>query len=450
MNDPYTEAQVIGAILVNPEVLDEIAIELEPKHFSDKVFRWCYERFLQLAKDSEPISFETLFKGSPDLRERWSETVISAMDCNPTAVNVVSLAREVGALATRRKVRRVGEFLTKEASNSQRKIEDIIANAESQLLISAFGEEKTREEPIGETASRTLESLESAIESSGLLGIPSGLIELDSFLSGFIPTDLTVLAGRPGMGKSALAMSIAVGAAKEGNPVVVYSLEMSREQYVLRVLADWADLNAHDLRQGKYGKKTMDKIRKAARRMDTLPLWIDDSASLTMAEICHRARRMKKRNDIKMVVIDYLQIISGGGGKGRREEEVAEMSRQAKQLAKELNVPVILLSQLNRTVELEGGSKRPQIWHLRESGAIEQDADVILFLYRKDYYYKDAEPGLAEVLVRKQRQGPQGTVYLHWRSASASFRNLSHREEPKPQPRELFPKNEVKAEDAPF
>jgi replicative DNA helicase len=273
----------------------------------------------------------------------------------------------------------------------------------------------------------TFKKIEELYERKDLVtGVPSGYHELDQVTAGFQPSDLIIVAGRPGMGKTSFVLNIAQYAGIEaGIASAVFSLEMSKEQLVLRLLCSEARIDSHRLRRGQLRDSDWPKLTRAAGALAEAPIFIDDTPGLSSLEIRAKCRRLKSEANLGLVVIDYLQLMRGHGKYDVREQEISEISRSLKSLAKELHVPVIALSQLNRGVESRA-DKRPMISDLRESGAIEQDADVIMFIYRDDVYNKEsADKGLAEIIVGKQRQGPTDSVKLAFLAEYTTFENLA-------------------------
>jgi replicative DNA helicase len=264
-------------------------------------------------------------------------------------------------------------------------------------------------------------------------GVPTGFTKLDEMTSGLQPSDLIILAGRPSMGKTALALSIAQYAAIEKRETVaIFSLEMSKEQLVLRMLCSEARVDAHKLRSGFLGRADWPKLTSAAGRLAEAPIYIDDSPAMTVLEMRAKARRLKAERGLGLVIVDYLQLMRGRGGADNREQEISDISRSLKALAKELAIPVIALSQLSRAVDTRGGDKKPQLSDLRESGAIEQDADVVMFIFREEVYRQTEENhGIADILLRKQRNGPTGEIQMAFIDRYTRFENLetAHRHE---------------------
>jgi replicative DNA helicase len=264
-----------------------------------------------------------------------------------------------------------------------------------------------------------------------ITGVPSGFGKLDELTTGFQKSDLIIVGGRPSMGKTAFSLNIAQHVGVELNePVAIFSLEMAKEQLAFRMLCSEAMVNSNDIRKGFIRKDDWHKLTSAAGKLAAAPIFIDDSSGMTVLEMRAKARRLKAEHGLSMIVVDYLQLMRGRGNAERREQEISEISRSLKGLAKELRVPVIALSQLNRGVETRGGSKKPTLADLRESGAIEQDADVIIFLYRDEVYNKDMQDNKnrAEIIVAKQRNGPTDTVTLTFLAHCTRFTDYTDRE----------------------
>ena len=348
----------------------------------------------------------------------------------PTAANVEYHAKIVREKALRRRLIQVAQELVVEAHESPADASELIDLAEHkvfQVSQQRGGEGFTR---IKELLWPAMERIEQLREGGPLTGVPSGFADLDKLTLGFQPADLVIVAARPSMGKTAFVLNIAQYAAVEGNiPVAIFSLEMSKESLVQRMLASEGFIDAQRLRSGKLTSQDHSNLAKAAALLGQAPIWIDDTPGLTLLELRSRARRLKAQADIQMVVVDYLQLLAGPPGAENRQQEISQISRSLKILAKELSLPVIALSQLSRAPEQRtGDNKRPQLSDLRESGAIEQDADIIAFLYREEYYLRDKTPedkiGIAEIILAKHRNGPTGSIELRFFNNITRFENL--------------------------
>jgi len=289
-------------------------------------------------------------------------------------------------------------------------------------------------ESTGTLAGKMLKQIEELKgKKDGLTGVPTGFTDLDRLTSGWQPSDLIIVAARPGMGKTGFVLSMTRNAAIDfKKPVALFSLEMASLQLVLRLVSMEAEISGSKLRNGQLEEEEWKRLHKSVERISEAPIYIDDTAGINIFELRAKARRMKLQHDIQLIIIDYLQLMSGGpdSGKGNREQEISSISRSLKALAKELNVPVIALSQLSRAVETRGGTKRPQLSDLRESGAIEQDADIVSFIYRPDYYQimedenGQSLKGVAEIIIAKHRNGALETVKLRFTDKFARFSDL--------------------------
>ena len=266
----------------------------------------------------------------------------------------------------------------------------------------------------------------------GLIGVPTGFHDLDDKTRGLCAANLIIIAGRPGMGKTSLALNMAQHAALEkGYTVGIFSLEMSQQELALRILSSQADVSGTALRTGHLSQKRWNKVIKSAKEIDSAPLYIDDSANPTLLEIASKARRLRAEGALDLVILDYLQLMQAGGKHENRTLEIAAITRGLKQLSKELNIPVVALSQLSRQPERRGSDRRPQLADLRESGAIEQDADLVMFVYRDELYHPETEDqGIAELIISKHRNGETGTVKLVFMGEITSFKNMAHQPGP--------------------
>jgi len=265
-----------------------------------------------------------------------------------------------------------------------------------------------------------------------ITGVPSGFVDLDAMTSGFQPSELVVVAARPSMGKTAFCLNIAANAAAEGQGIAIFSLEMSKESLVQRMLTATARVDSHRVRQGTLRDSDFTQLARAAGILQTYQLWIDDTPSITLLEMRSKARRLKIDNDVRLIVVDYLQLMRSPEYSENRVQEISDISRSLKALARELEIPVIALSQLSRASEQRGGERKPILSDLRDSGAIEQDADLVIFIHRAEYYDREDESkrGLAEVMLAKNRNGPTGDVQLKFTREYTRFDNFSNREEP--------------------
>ncbi len=318
-----------------------------------------------------------------------------------------------------------------EASNEPDEVEELLDKAES--LIFEISQHKIEKEAylLKELIKENLEIIEDIQNRKGLItGLPTGYVDLDRYIGGLHPSEFIIIASRPGMGKTALATNIALNLAAGGEqiPILFFSLEMSKEQLVQRILCCEAKINSKKLREGILSDKEIAKLLLAAGQLEKAPIFIDDTPSLTVFELRARARRLKAKEDIKLIIIDYLQLMKGTRRTENRQQEITEISASLKSLARELNVPVIAISQLSRATE-QRENKKPHLSDLRESGSIEQDADLVLFLYREDYYNNDDPDiqGISEIIIAKQRNGPTGSVNLTFIKEFTRFENYTPR-----------------------
>jgi replicative DNA helicase len=348
------------------------------------------------------------------------------------AVNATHYARIVQEKATLRRLIERAAGITNRCFEDRGDVEDILDFAERSIFDISENKIKPSFCALGDLITDAYKAVEDAYENKVLVtGVPTGFQDLDRMTSGFQPGDLVVIAGRPSMGKTALALNIAQKASSEtGDPTAVFSLEMSKEQLSLRMLSAEARIDSSRMRGGFLRESDLARINRAAGALYDIPVYIDDSPAVSVLEIRAKARRMKLEKNLGLVVVDYLQLMRGRASAERRELEISEISRSLKALAKELHVPVVALSQLNRKVE-ERTNKRPVLSDLRESGAIEQDADVIIFIYRDKVYNKELNPEemlRAELIVSKQRNGPTGTVNLTFLEEYTRFEPYTTRE----------------------
>ncbi len=362
----------------------------------------------------------------------------------PTAANIEYHLKIVREKALRRRLIEVAQSLVTEAHESAADAGELIDLAEHKIFQVSQQRGSDGFTRIKELLWPAMERIESLREGGPLTGVPSGFTELDGMTLGFQPSDLVIIAARPSMGKTAFVLNVAQYAAVERNlPTAIFSLEMSKESLVMRMLASEGYIDAQRLRSGKLTSQDHSNLAKAAALLGQAPIWIDDSPGLSLLEIRSRSRRLKSQHDLKMIIIDYLQLVTGPPGVESRQQEISQISRSLKILAKELQVPVLALSQLSRAPEQRTGeNKRPQLSDLRESGAIEQDADLVMFIYRPEFYERavdeqgnpnktsDGIPleGLAEIIVGKQRNGPTGIARLNFRKQFTRFENYTNRE----------------------
>ncbi|MGQ9860069.1 MAG: replicative DNA helicase [Thermodesulfobacteriota bacterium] len=432
------ERSVLGAILLDNEALVRVMEVLGPNDFYRDAHRIIYERMLECFEKGEPLDLVTL---SNLLRARGQLDSVGGMDYLtmlvdqvPTAANAPYYAKIVREKAVLRRLIREASEILKQCYEDPADLEEFLDQVERSVF--QVAENRTRKSffPIKEIIQSSFETIESFYQRKSLItGVPSGFVDLDTLTSGFQPSDLIVVAARPSMGKTAFCLDVArYAAVVENIPVAVFSLEMSKEQIALRMLCSEAQVDGSLLRKGMLRDSDFPRLTQAAGVLSESPIFVDDTPGISALEMRAKARRLRAEKGVGLVIVDYLQLMRGRQGPDRsREQEISEISRSLKALAKELNVPVMALSQLNRRVE-ERGDKIPQLSDLRESGAIEQDADLILFIYRDEVYNRSPDnpkKGTAEIIVGKHRNGPTGKVILTFLPQFATFENYSGRVE---------------------
>ena len=425
------ETSVLGAVLLENEALNRVLEILKEDDFYRNAHRRIFSAILHLYEHSEPVDLITLsevLKTRGELEDVGGvEYLNSLVNGVPTAANISYYAKIIKEKAILRKlINRATEIVSQSYSNSG-DVDEFIDQAERTIF--EISEDRVRPSfyPIKDLIKSSFKTIERLYEKRQLItGVPTGFQRLDELTSGLQPSDLIIIAGRPSMGKTALALNIAQNASVQAAiPAAIFSLEMSKEQLALRMLCSEAKVDAHRLRGGFLSEADWPKLTRAAGSLSEAPLFIDDTPGLSALEMRAKTRRLKIEHNLGLVIVDYLQLMRGRASADSREQEISDISRSLKALAKELAIPVIALSQLNRRVE-ERGDKRPQLSDLRESGAIEQDADVILFLYREEVYNKSEENrGKAEIIIGKQRNGPTDKVDLAFLDKYTRFENLS-------------------------
>jgi replicative DNA helicase len=351
----------------------------------------------------------------------------------PTAANLEFHARIVKDKAILRRLIESATSIITEAYDGRSTASDLLDGAESKIfqISQQRGDEGfTRIKEMLWPAMERIETLQKS--GKAITGVPSGFAELDKLTSGFQPSELVIVAARPSMGKTAFCLNIATNAALEQQGVAIFSLEMSKESLVQRMLTAEARVDSQRVRQGSLRDTDFTQLARAAGQLQACKIWIDDTPSLTLLEMRSKARRLKAENDIKMVVVDYLQLMRSPEHAENRVQEISDISRSLKGLARELHIPVVALSQLSRASEQRGGERKPILSDLRDSGAIEQDADLVMFIHRPEYYDREDESkkGMAEVMLSKNRNGPTGDVHLRFNREYTRFDNLSGRDDP--------------------
>ncbi|MBW2109262.1 MAG: replicative DNA helicase, partial [Deltaproteobacteria bacterium] len=414
------EQSILSAILIDNHTLPEVLEVLTAADFYREAHGKIFTAMVELFEKSEPVDLVTLanlLKKQEQLETIGGASYLAELvDTVPMAANAMHYAKIVQEKAILRRLIERMAAVTVRCFEDRGDVEDVLDFAERSVFEISENKVKPSFHALKEILEDTYKAVEDAYENKALItGVSTGFRDLDQKTSGFQPGDLIIIAGRPSMGKTALALNIARNATHEtGEPAAIFSLEMSKEQLSLRMLSAEARVNSSRMRDGFLSQSDLAKINRAAGALYDLPVFIDDTPAISVLEIRAKARRIMMEKGLGIVVVDYLQLMRGRVSAERRDLEISEISRSLKALAKELNVPVIALSQLNRRVE-ERTNKRPVLSDLRESGAIEQDADVIIFIYREKVYNDDVEPArrlLAELNIAKQRNGPTGTVNL--------------------------------------
>ncbi|CAA7614935.1 replicative DNA helicase [Magnetospirillum sp. UT-4] len=468
------EQALLGALLLNNRAFEKVAEFLRPEHFAEpahgRIFAAC-AKLVERGQIANPVTLKTYFESDGGLAEIGGTAYLAQLANSVVSIiNAEDYGKLIHDLHLRRELIALGEDLVNHAFEPtiETSAMEQIGKAEAQLYeLATTGQTEGGFETFNAVLIEAVRQAEAAHKRQGKLsGVPTGLVDLDTKLGGLHSSDLLILAGRPSMGKTSLATNIAFNAAKayreevdalgarkavDGAVTAFFSLEMSAEQLATRILAEQAEIPSHKIRQGELANDEFERLVTAAQELHRLPLFIDDTPALSISAVRTRARRLKRQHGLNLIVIDYLQLLRGSGGSSEqnRVQEVSEITRGLKALAKELDVPVIALSQLSRAVE-QREDKRPQLADLRESGSIEQDADVVMFVFREQYYLERAEPGqrpdetpekfnerhakwqqrceevwnTAEVIVAKQRHGPVGTVRLSFHGEFTKFGNL--------------------------
>jgi len=427
------EESLLSAILVDNTALLEVVETLSAADFYRTAHQKIYEAITGLFDKAEPIDLVTL---NNHLKEKGHLEAVGGaaflarlVDVVPLAANAQHYARIVHDKAVLRRLIEKANAISKRCFQEQGPTDEIVDFAENAIFEVADQKARQAFYPLSKLIDGNISFLEEKQKNKSLVtGVPTGFRQLDNLTSGLQNSDLIILAARPSMGKTALALNIARNAAVEaGVPVAVFSLEMSKEQLSLRLLCAEARIDSSRLRSGFLTDEDWHRVTDAASDLSDAPIFIDDSASLTAMEVRAKARRLKMDKNIGLIVIDYLQLMQGRAGAERRDLEISEISRSLKALAKEINLPVIALSQLNRMLE-QRNDRRPRLSDLRESGALEQDADVVAFIYRDEVYNKEENnpnKGTAEIILAKQRNGPTGDIKLTFLNAYTRFENLA-------------------------
>jgi replicative DNA helicase len=461
------EQALLGAILVNNEACDRVSSFLKADHFYDPLHGRIYDHAAKLiwaGKRATPITLKTFFQGDEPVGELTVPQYLGRLAANATTIiNAEDYGRTIYDLAIRRNLIQIGETMVNTAYDAPIDAPPAvqIEDTEQKLYeLAETGKYGSGFEPFTTALTDAIDMAANAYRrDGGLSGLATGFTDLDHRMGGLQPSDLIIVAGRPSMGKTALATNIAYhvaqsyrrdpnsDAALDGAVVGFFSLEMSAEQLATRIISEQSAIPSEKIRRGRIDSDEFDRIVEVSQELQNLPLYIDQTGGITVAQLAARARRLKRQRDVGLIVVDYLQLLSGSSRRAAegRVQEVSEITTGLKALAKELHVPVLALSQLSRQVE-QREDKRPQLADLRESGSIEQDADVVLFVFREEYYVERRQPrenteehkqwqqemdlvtGKAEVIIGKQRHGPTGTVRLQFTPEFTRFGNLAAEE----------------------
>ncbi|OUW10860.1 MAG: replicative DNA helicase [Candidatus Pelagibacter sp. TMED166] len=451
------EQALLGSILVNNDIIDEIANIIKPMSFYDPAHTKIYEVIETLNNKgmiANPITLKNFFEKDNMLNEvGGTEYLVKLTRFSGSTKQAIDYAKVIHEMYLRRELILISDNLTSETLNTkEQSAEKIIEGTEKSLFdLAERGSFSQSFLKFNHALDQTIEMATQAMKSDqGIVGVPTGLKDLDEKLGGLHKSDLVILAGRPGMGKTALATNIAYHAAQslqsrqEKSSVAFFSLEMSSEQLSTRILSEQARIKSDDIRRGKVTEEEINRYIETSRNIYNLPLFIDETPAITIATLSNRARRIKRLFGVSLVVVDYIQLMRSPNSSRNenRVQEVSEITQGLKALAKELKVPVLALSQLSRAVE-QRDEKKPQLSDLRESGSIEQDADVVMFVYREAYYLENKQPklgsiehaewqskmndvnGLADIILGKQRHGPTGTVKVEFEGIYTKFKDLS-------------------------
>ena len=431
------EEVVLGALMIDKKGVDEVIDILHPEVFYKQSHQHIFEAIHNLFENSQPVDLLTV---STQLKKQGKIELVGGefyliqlTQKVSSSAHIEFHARIILQKYIQRSLIKISNEIIEESYNEGTDVFDLLDNAESKLYEVTQGNIKRSSETAQNLVIQAKKRIEEIANKEGLSGVPSGFNKVDKLTSGWQPSDLIIIAARPGMGKTALTLSMARNIAVEHNiPVAFFSLEMSSVQLITRLISSETHLSSEKLRTGNLEKHEWEQLNVKVKGLEKAPLFIDDTPSLSIFDLRAKARRLSSQHGIKLIIVDYLQLMTAGGSQkgGNREQEISTISRNLKALAKELNIPVIALSQLSRAVETRGGSKRPLLSDLRESGAIEQDADIVMFLYRPEYYgiTEDEEgqstAGGGEVIIAKHRNGSLESVKLRFIGKFTKFTDL--------------------------
>ncbi len=426
------EQSVIGSMIMDREAIVVASELICGEDFYNKQYGVLFETMVELNDEGCPVDLVTL---QNRLREKDVPPEVSSLEfvrdlitAVPTSANIKYYANIVAEKSTLRKLIRLNEEIANTCYTGKEDLEFILEDTEKRIFQLVQNRNTEEFTPIRQVVMNAMEKIESAARNKGAVtGIPTGFRDLDYRTAGMQPSDLVLIAARPSMGKTAFVLNIAQHVAfKQNLPVVIFSLEMSKEQLINRMFSLESSVDAQKLRTGQLNDQDWERLIESAGVIGKSNLVIDDTPGISISELRSKCRKLKLEKGLSMIIIDYLQLMSGSGRSDSRQQEISDISRSLKSVARELNVPVLALSQLSRAVE-QRPDHRPMLSDLRESGAIEQDADVVMFIYRDDYYNHDTEKkGVSEIIIAKQRNGPIGTVELAWLPEYTKFANLEH------------------------
>ena len=429
------EQSVIGSMIMDKEAIVVASESLKPDDFYIRQYGVLFEAMIELYNEGRPSDLITILD---KLKEKdvspevcGMEFIRDVTDAVPTSANIKYYADIVAEKALSRRLIKITETIANTCYLDKERIDTVLEETEKQVFGIIQNRGSGDYEDIKDVVFRTLRNIEAAAKSKGrITGIATGFRDLDYKTAGFQRSDLILIAARPSMGKSALVLNLAEYVAVRSHiTTALFSLEMSKEQLINRMLAMNSKVDSQNIRTGDLKDEEWANLMESARNIGESGLIIDDTPGISISELRSKCRKLKLEKKLGLVIIDYLQLMSGGGRSESRQQEVSEISRSLKALAREINCPVIALSQLSRAVE-QRPDKRPMLSDLRESGAIEQDSDMVIFIYRDEYYNRDTEePGVAELIIGKQRNGPTGTVKLKWMGQIQKFGNLEQSEQ---------------------
>ena len=454
-NNIEAEQSVIGSILLNNEIFDEINLLITSKNFYDPMHQKIFmaiEKLIYSGMLANPITLKNYFENEKD-ELNVPNYLVKITKFSTSSRQAIEYSKLIYDLYVKRELIKISENIidTAKLNDLDNDGKSIIENFEKSLFdLAEKGSFSSSLVKFDEAMKMTIEMASSAYKNEeGIVGVPTGLTDLDYRLGGLHKSDLLIIAGRPSMGKTALATNIAFNAAKKiqndgrKSTIAFFSLEMSSEQLSTRILAEQSRIKSNDIRTGKISEEQFDKFIETSKNISELPLYIDETPAISIAALSNRARRIKRLYGLDMVVVDYIQLMKASNFREGRVQEISEITQGLKALAKELSVPVLALSQLSRAVE-HRDDKKPQLSDLRESGSIEQDADVVMFVYREAYYLQGKEPRpatvehaewqakmndishLAEIIIGKQRHGPTGNVMLEFEAMFTKFKDLQN------------------------